>query len=150
MINDERAETSHRPVPFLSRVRFGPGIIAVIVSIGFVAFLFYLTGHTYFAIMAAGAGLLLVGVKGMERIQLIRPEKRELVGRRCLVVKRIQKGYAGVVRVYTDYGKLDSELWSAESDQEIREGEKGAVIGIRGIILLVKISQYQDKLEASV
>ena len=116
MINDERDETSHRSAPFLSRVRFGPGIIGVLIAIGCVTFLFYLTGHAYLAMATAGAGLLLVGVKAMEVIQLVKPEKKELIGRRCLVVKRIQKGNPGVVRVYTDDGRLDPELWSAESE----------------------------------
>lgn len=144
MINDERDETSHRSAPFLSRVRFGPGIIGVLIAIGCVTFLFYLTGHAYLAMATAGAGLLLVGVKAMEVIQLVKPEKKELIGRRCLVVKRIQKGNPGVVRVYTDDGRLDPELWSAESEQEIREGQNGVVIETRSIVLLVKPSQEQE------
>jgi membrane protein implicated in regulation of membrane protease activity len=144
MANYEGDAAAHQPASFLSKVRFGPGIIGILVSIGCVAFLLYLTGHAYLAATTAGAGLLLVGVKAMEIIHLVSPEKKELVGRRCLVVKRIQKGNAGVVRVYADNGTLDPELWSAESGQEIGEGQNGVVIGIRSIILLVKPTQEHE------
>jgi membrane protein implicated in regulation of membrane protease activity len=123
---------------FLSKARFGPGIIGILASIAAVTVGLYLTGHPYLAVVSGGADVLILGVKGMEIIQLSRPEKQELVGRKCLVVKRIERGKMGVVRIYNRGQILDAEFWSAESDQEIPEGRTAIVTGLRSIVLLVK------------
>jgi membrane protein implicated in regulation of membrane protease activity len=123
---------------FLSRARFGPGITGILTSIAAVTVGLYLMGHQYLAVVSAGADILILGVKSMEIIQLSRPEKRELVARKCLVVKRIERGKMGVVRTYSRGQILDAELWSAESDQEIPEGRTAIVTGLRSIVLLVK------------
>jgi membrane protein implicated in regulation of membrane protease activity len=122
----------------LSRVRFGPGIITMLISIAAATIVLYLAGHLYLVVISGSAGILIFGVKAMEIIQLSYPEKRELVGRKCLVVKSIERGKMGVVRVYNRGQILDAELWSAESDQEIPEGGTAVVTAVRNIVLLVK------------
>ena len=88
------------------------------------------------------------GVKSMEIIRLSRPEKRQLVGRRCYVVKRVERGRAGIVRVYDQNGRLEPELWSAESRQTIVEGQKAEVTQVRSIVLLVKPVESNADLES--
>jgi membrane protein implicated in regulation of membrane protease activity len=73
----------------------------------------------------------------MEIIQLSPPDERTLVGRRCVAVSRVGRGKVGVVRVYDPTGSLDSELWSAESEDEISEGEEAVVVGMRTIVLII-------------
>jgi membrane protein implicated in regulation of membrane protease activity len=135
---NEKDQATRGYVSFLSKVRFGPGIIGILASIAAVTVGLYLTGQAYLAVVSAGADILILRVKGMEIIQLSRPEKQELVGRKCLVVKRIERGKMGVVRTYNRGQILDAELWSAESDQEIQEGRTAIVSGLRNIVLLVK------------
>jgi membrane protein implicated in regulation of membrane protease activity len=77
-------------------------------------------------------------VKSMEIIELGRPDERTVIGSRCVVVSRVQRGKGGVVRVYDPAGILDSELWSAESEYEIPAWEEALVVGMRTIVLIVK------------
>jgi membrane protein implicated in regulation of membrane protease activity len=133
---DEKAK--RRYAPLLSTVRFGPGVITILSLIALVAVAFYLSGHTLFAGLFVGLDCLLFAVKSMEIIQLSRPDERTLIGRRCVVVSGVGKGKGGVVRVYEPTGSLDPELWSAESEDEISEGEEAVVVSMRTIILIVK------------
>jgi hypothetical protein len=126
-----------RYAPLLSSVRFGPGIIAILTLIAIIALAFYFLGHLWFAALLGGLDCLLFAVKSMEIIQLSRPVERALVGRRCVVVSRVGRGKPGVVRVYEATGGLRSELWSAESDYEISEGEEAVVVGMRTIVLII-------------
>ena len=43
-----------------------------------------------------------------------------------------------MVRVYDRTGRLNPELWSAESAYEIPEGEEAQVEAMRSIVLLIK------------
>jgi membrane protein implicated in regulation of membrane protease activity len=95
-------------------------------------------GHAYLAITSGSTGLVLLTVKSMEIIRLGRVEERELIGQRCLVIKGVGKGATGVVRVYDRTGRLNPELWSAESAYEIPEGEEAQVEAMRSIVLLIK------------
>jgi membrane-bound ClpP family serine protease len=53
-------------------------------------------------------------------------------------VSRVQRGKGGVVQIYDAAGSLDPELWSAESEYDIREGEEALVVDIRTIVLIVE------------
>jgi membrane protein implicated in regulation of membrane protease activity len=106
--------------------------------IAFLAVELYLSGHTYLATIAGSVGVVLFTVKSMETIQLSHPEERKLIGQRCLVVKQVGKGKTGIVRVYDRIGRLDPELWSAESEHEISEGREAEIEGMRSIVLLIK------------
>ena len=74
----------------------------------------------------------------MEKIRLSRPMERKLVGQTCLVVKNIQAGKPGIVKLFRPDGTLDQELWSAESTSKIGEGSKTKVVGQRAVVLLVE------------
>jgi len=124
--------------PLLSKVRFGPGVLSILSFIAFMAALLYVLGHLYLAAAFGAIGVLLLGVKSMERIQLGRPEQRQLIGRRCLLLNGVEKGKGGVVRVYDRKGQLDPELWSAESEYSISAGQEAEIVGIRTIVLIIK------------
>jgi hypothetical protein len=136
----QRSAESARPryAPLLSAVRFGPGAIAILSLIALIAAAFYFSGHLLFALLFGGLDCVLFAVKSMEIIELGRPVETTLVGRRCVVVSRVGRGKVGVVRVYDATGGLGSELWSAESEHEIPEGEEAVVIGMRTIVAIIK------------
>jgi hypothetical protein len=94
----QRSEESARPrfAPLLSTVRFGPGVIAILSLIALIAAAFYFSGHLSFAALFGGLDGLLFAVKSMEIIELGHPVERTLVGRRCIVVSRVQKGKGGL------------------------------------------------------
>jgi len=104
----------------------------------FLTVILYLSAHTYLAIISGAAGLVLLGVKSMEIIQLSRVEERDFIGQRCLVIKNVGKGKTGVVRVYDRTGRLGQELWSAEAKCTIPEAVEAEVEAMRSIVLLIK------------
>ena len=138
MAEGEEETLKQRSAPLLSKVRFGPGVLSILGFIAFMAALFYILGHLYLAAAFGAIGALLLGVKSMEIIQLGRPEQRQLVGRRCLVLNGVEKGKVGVARVYDRDGQLDPELWSAESDYSISAGQEAEIVGMRTIVLILK------------
>ena len=135
-VGNEKATV--RSAPFLSKVRFGPGVISLLVVIFLLGAALYFWRHVYLAASFGIIGVLLIGVKSMEIIQLSRPEERRLVGRRCLVVNGVGKGKTGVVRVYDWTGRLDPEFWSAKSEYSISSGQEAEVAEIRTIVLIIK------------
>ena len=122
----------------MSKVRFGPGVISLLVVIVLLGAALYFLRHVYLAASFGIIGVLLIGVKSMEIIQLSRPEGRTVVGRRCLVVNGVGKGKTGVVRVYDRTGRLDPEFWSAESDYSISPGQEAEIAELRTIVLIIK------------
>ena len=128
----EEEEAVRRSAPLLSKVRFGPGVLSIL---SFIAFMAALLWAIYAWLWHSG---LLVGVKSMERIELSRPEERQLVGRRCLVLNGVEKGKGGVVRVYDRKGQLDPELWSAESEYSISAGQEAEIVELRTIVLIIR------------
>ena len=91
----EEEKPKRRSAPLLSKVRFGPGVLSILSFIAFMAALLYILGHLYLAAAFGTIGALLLGVKSMEIIQLSRPEQRQLIGRRCLVLNEVEKGKEG-------------------------------------------------------
>jgi membrane protein implicated in regulation of membrane protease activity len=137
-LSDEALDEQAHYASLFSIVRFGPGAITILVLIALTTIVFYKSGLQYFAIVSGAAGATIFGVKSMEIIRLSHPEKRQLIGRRCYVVKRVERGRMGIVRVYGQNGRLEPELWSAESSQTISEGQTAEVMEIRSIVLLIK------------
>jgi membrane protein implicated in regulation of membrane protease activity len=123
--------------PLLSLARFGPGSLVFLSLIAIIAILFYLFSLKTFALPLGGVGVLFFGVKSMERIEVSRIEERKLVGEMCRVVKPVRRGQPGIVRMVKPDGTLESELWSAESINDIGVGEQARVVGRRSIVLLI-------------
>jgi len=140
----EEEKPGRRSASYLSKVRFGPGVLSILIFIALMAALFYILGHLYLAAAFGAIGALLLGVKSMEKIQLSRPEKRQLIGRRCLVLSGVEKGKVGVARVYDQRGQLDPELWSAESEYSISADQEAEVVGKRTIVLIIKPTREES------
>jgi membrane protein implicated in regulation of membrane protease activity len=137
-LTEVTASREPRYAPLLSFARFGPGSIAILSLIALSTFILYTSGFVYFAAVSGAAGVLLFGAKSMEVIQLRLPEPRKLIGQRCVVAKEVGRTKRGLVRVYGRNGRLDPELWSAESEHEIAEGREAQVVGMQSIVLLIK------------
>ena len=133
---EERSNVRNE-APLFSLARFGPGSIVFLSFIAVTAILFYLFDVKTLALLLSGACVLFFGVKSMERIELSRIEERKLVGQMCRVVKPVRRGQLGVVRLAQPDGTMSSELWSAESVNEIGVGEQARVIGKRSVVLLI-------------
>ena len=125
---------------FFSLARFGPGSIATLSLLALLAAVLFLFGLKYFAILAAAGGILIFAIKSVEILQLSKPEERQLVGKRCLVIRRVSASQRGVVKVYRDATNLDPETWSAELARGvvIEEGKTAKIVGMRSIVLQVE------------
>jgi len=135
-LNEERSKVGNE-APLFCKARFGPGTVALLSFIAVAAILFYLFSMTALALLIGGVDVLFFGVKSMERIELIRIQERNLIGEICQVVKPVQRGQLGIVRIIKPDGTMESELWSAESAHEIEAGKKARVIRTRSIVLLI-------------
>jgi membrane protein implicated in regulation of membrane protease activity len=124
--------------PLFSWARFGPGSIAILLFILFITVELYSLGLVYFTLITGAVGVLLLVVKSMEIIQLSHPEAMKLIGQRCVVVREAGRGKMGVVKVYDSNGRLGPELWSADSEYEIHEGQEATVSALRSIVLIIK------------
>jgi len=133
----EEHSGARREASLFSIARFGPSSIGLLLFITITAILFYLFSLKSIAVLLSGVGALFFGVKSMERIEVIRVEQQKLVGATCRVVKPVRRGRLGVVKIVKPDGTMGSELWSAESINEIEAGEQARVIGTRSIVLLV-------------
>ena len=121
----------------LSKARFGPGSIVIFSLLAAGGILFLVLGEKYLSLMFFGTFALIFGIKSFEVLQLVEPEERNFTGRKCYVVQGLAKGKRGIVKVYAENGSLGSELWSAESYQNITEGSVAKISGVRSIILLI-------------
>ncbi len=90
---------------------------------------------TIAALLILGALIAFVGIiifKASETLRMKTPSLEEkLIGKQGIVRTEIRPGKRGVVVV-------ESEEWTAESDEEIRAGEKIVVVGVHGLVLRVK------------
>jgi membrane protein implicated in regulation of membrane protease activity len=128
-------------VPFLSLARFGPGTVVLLSCLVVLSFMLFRFRFNYLGILVALVAIAIFSVKSFERIEFGKAEEKKLIGQRCFVVRKISPDRRGIVRVYRDDGKLDPELWSAESvtsRTEIDENQTAIIVGMRSIILLVE------------
>ncbi|MGI0090850.1 MAG: hypothetical protein ACREBS_03990 [Nitrososphaerales archaeon] len=134
---------------FFTIARFGPDTLVIfgLLIASTVSLLFY--GLVYFSLMTAGALVVIFLVESVETIGLARAESRQIVGAKCMVLKQTSLGERGIVKLFAPDGRLDPELWSAESNTMIRAGEVARVTGIRSIILEVTTTN-RDELSANV
>ncbi len=90
---------------------------------------------TIAALLILGALIAFVGIiifKASEIRRMKTPSLEEkLIGKQGIARTEIRPGKRGVVVV-------ESEEWTAESDEEIRAGEKIVVVGVHGLVLRVK------------
>jgi membrane protein implicated in regulation of membrane protease activity len=99
------------------------------------AIVLYVMGTSYLAIAPVSIICGIFAIEATEVIHLENPDEKQVVGSKCSVVRQISKTERGVVKLL---GMPDWELWSAESDIPIGEGNVAFVSGIKGITLQVK------------
>lgn len=124
----------------ISKHRFGAGPIAIFTLLAMMTILLFRFGFKYLAILPVIVAILIFIVKSMEVIKLEEPVSIQIVGKKCYVVKQINKYDEGVVRLYTDKGALSLETWSARSERDstIEAGTIATVTDMRGIYLMVE------------
>lgn len=132
-------------VGFFSRLRWGPGSVATVVLVALAAAVMVVEGASLRDAVLETSGWLLVlidviivAVKGMERITPKTSPPEDVVGSQAVVVIRVSPPRPGVV-------KVGNELWSAVSDEEIPEGTTVTVVGRDGLYLRVSRSKAQGK-----
>jgi len=123
-------------VGFFSRLRWGPGSVATVVSVAVAAALLIALGVKEGDVVLEFSGGLLAFVdlilvaKGLENITPKTLPPREIIGAQGVVVLRVTPSRPGVVSV-------GGELWSATSNEVIEEGERVIVVARDGIYLRV-------------
>lgn len=125
------------PHSFFTIARFDPDSWFVYGGLAATAIVLYLIGFPYIAIVPVAAILGIFGVEAFEVIHLDYPEKGEIVGTECFVLRQVSKTERGVVWLgNTQQPKW--ELWSAESDQFFEKGSVARVSGIKGLTLQIE------------
>ncbi|MGC9210032.1 MAG: NfeD family protein [Acidilobus sp.] len=130
--------TAEASVGFFSRLRWGPGSVATVVLVAVAALALIWSGYSQRDAVLEALGwflsfidVIIVLVKGLERITPKTPPPEDIVGAEGVVVLKISPPRAGVV-------KVRGEMWSATADEEIKEGEKVIVTARQGLYLKVK------------
>ncbi len=128
-------------VGFFSRLRWGPGSIATVTIVAVVAAVMIVDGAASGDLVLEASGwvlaiidVIIVAVKGLERVSPSRVREGGLIGAKGIAVMPITPARPGVVRVR-------NELWSATSDEEIPEGAEVTVVARDGLYLRVRRSE---------
>jgi len=129
--------TARDNVGFFSRLRWGPGSVATVVSVAVAAALLIALGVKEGDVVLEFSGgllafvdLIILVAKGLENITPKTLPPREIIGAEGVVVLRVTPSRPGVVSV-------GGELWSATSNEVIEEGERVIVVARDGIYLRV-------------
>ncbi len=134
-------QNEKQKVPFLSFSRFGAGTIAIHSFFIVLSLLLFDVRFYDIAIFFVLLAIAIFCVKSFEAMEFAEAKEKKLIDQRCFVVKKLTPNERGIVRVYRDDGKLDPELWSAESvipRAEIGENQTAIIAGMRSIILLIE------------
>ncbi|MGC8620663.1 MAG: hypothetical protein C0171_01095 [Caldisphaera sp.] len=125
-------------VGFFSRIRWGPGsltLISILIILFIISIFLYLKTksiyYLFILIVLAIAIILIVLAKSFEIITPINVNQSTLIGSKGVVIKTITPIKPGVI-------KINNQLWSAKSNENINKGEKIIVTNIDGIYLVVK------------
>src|ERR1700733_7085510 len=120
---------------FFTIARFEPDTLAVFCLLGAGAEVLHLLGSTFLSILMVWALVVIFLIEASETISPGRAEYRQIIGSRCIVLKRSSLTERGIARLLRADGKLDAELWSFEASSPISEGEAALVSGTRGVVL---------------
>jgi hypothetical protein len=126
---------------FFTIARFGPDTLVVFSLLSVLGAGLYFWGMWYMAVAVVLTIGLIFLAESSEMISLSRAEYPQILGSRCLVLKRATKESRGIVRLYDSRGHLEHELWSTEfSDSSVSEGAVAKVIGMKSVILEIATS----------
>ncbi len=130
--------TNQNNVGFFSKIRWGVGSISIIIILIVLSTLFAITYKNYhngfylfLSILLAIVAIIIIIVKSSEIIMPINPTATSLIGKTGIVIKKIMPNKPGVI-------KIENQLWSAYSDDEINENNEVEVISVEGVYLKVK------------
>ncbi|WP_292319531.1 NfeD family protein [Caldisphaera sp.] len=125
-------------VGFFSRIRWGFGSILLVILLIIFSAIFIYIYHKYnsnlslfVAILFLIVVIIIVFVKSSEIILPMNPTTTPIIGKTGIVIKKIEAGKPGVV-------KIDNQLWSAYSDTSIKENTEVIVTEVNGIYVKVK------------
>lgn len=123
-------KTGHGILAILGAIISSIGLILVYQSLPFLPMTVWSGTLVLILIFSSSlAGFYLYKIRSaMKRIPVHSIES--LIGKEGIVKKKIKAGGEGVVLV-------ESELWTATSDEELEEGEKVVVLGVNGLKLVV-------------
>jgi membrane protein implicated in regulation of membrane protease activity len=123
---------------FFTIARFEPDTLAVFCLLAAAAEVLYVLGSTYLSILMVWALAVIFLIEASETISPERAEYRQIVGSRCIVLKRASLTERGIARLLRADGRLDAELWSFEASSPFKEGEAALVCGTRGVVLEIE------------
>jgi membrane protein implicated in regulation of membrane protease activity len=121
---------------FFTIARFEPDSMLIYATLVTMAVILYATGFSYIAIMPVVTLGTILTVESLETIRLEHPPTRQLLGKRCRVLRQISKAEKGVVKIADPQGRDSWELWSAESTASLQEGSTALITGMRGGMIL--------------
>ncbi len=133
-----RKEKESSDAPLFSTARFDEDSILIYPTFIAAAVVMYAAGLGYFALIPALFLAMIFAVEASERVRLESPQRAQLLGAKCKVIKRVSHGERGVVKIMDNSGRARWELWSAECDSLLEEGSPARVKGVRGMFLEIE------------
>ncbi len=125
-------------IGFFSRYRWGPGSIITILLWIFLSIIFFTLyldykykSYLFLSILSIIATFIILIVKGSENITIDENIDDNIINKEGLVLMDIDMNKPGVV-------KVENQIWSAKSDEYIKQGEKVIVVRKEGLYLIVK------------
>lgn len=134
----KESDSSHLSAPLFSSARFDEDSIIIYPLLIAITAGLYFSGFTYFAIIPAVVLLMIFVVEASERVILVSYRRVQIVGNKCMVMKRVSYGEKGVVKIIDNTGMAQWELWSAESNYPFEEGSIARVKKINGLFLQIE------------
>lgn len=134
----ESESFQHSNAPILSSARFDEDSIIVYPLLSIVTAGLYFSGFEYFALIPASVLVMIFVVEASERVILVPLKKAQVLGNRCMVMKRVSYGENGVVKIIDNSGVSQWELWSAHSNYDFEEGSIARVKKVDGLFLQIE------------
>jgi membrane protein implicated in regulation of membrane protease activity len=134
----KESESPHSSAPIFSSARFDEDSIIVYPLLTIVTAGLYFSGFPYFALIPALLLAMIFAVEISERVILVPLKKVQVLGNKCMVMKRVSYGEKGVVKIVDNAGISQWELWSAESNYDFEEGSIARVKKVDGLYLQIE------------
>jgi membrane protein implicated in regulation of membrane protease activity len=128
----------HSNAPVFSSARFDEDSIIVYPLLIITTAGLYFGGFPYFALIPALVLVMIFVVEVSERVILVPLKKAQILGNKCMVMKRVSYGEKGVVKIIDNTGISQWELWSAESNYDFEEGSIARVKNVDGLFLQIE------------
>ena len=134
----ESESFQHSSAPMFSSARFDEDSIIVYPLLIVATAGLYFSGFEYFALIPALVLVMIFAIEVSERVILVPLKKVQILGNRCMVMKRVSYGEKGVVKIIDNAGISRWELWSAQSNYDFKEGSLARVKEVDGLFLQIE------------